>query len=164
MKWLNLIVIIFFQILILSCSHSEKNQNSTDELLIKDSISPQKNNQQNSLSDLYITPPADSSYTGDAEERYPNGVVKYKGFYRFGKRHGEWLYFYPNGNLWTETNYNRGKINGYHKVYHPNGKLYYVSLYKNDVKDSIWAYYDTSGKIIMMEYYQSGQLIKRERK
>ncbi len=169
MKYRNLnIVFIFILIVsIFSCTSNQQAHNTdADELIIKDSIQNKKENHsanENSVA-YFIEPLKDSTYTGDAEEHYPNGIVKYKGFYRFGKRHGEWLYFYPNGNLWSQSIYNRGKLNGESNVYYPNGKLHYTAYYKNDSKDSVWTYYDSTGTVKMMEYYKAGKLVKQERK
>src|SRR4051812_44564032 len=53
---------------------------------------------------LLIVPP-DSMYTGDYTDKYPSGITKFKGFFRFGERHGQWMSFYPNGLLWSEMHY-----------------------------------------------------------
>jgi len=149
--------------LFFACSTDNKNTNEekNNEYLIPENVSNSNTKKEEAVVDYYIKPPADSTYTGDAEEKYPNGIVKYKGFYRFGKRHGEWIYFYPNGNLWSESIYNRGKLDGISKVYYPNGKLHYVGFFKKDIKDSIWTYYDTTGKETYIEEYKNGKLIKR---
>src|SRR4051812_34687084 len=36
----------------------------------------------------YLIEPPDTNYTGDYLSKYDNGNVKFKGFFRFGKRHG----------------------------------------------------------------------------
>lgn len=147
------IVVTFFT----SCNQKQVEKEIDEYIIKKDSNQTSKENE----SIYYIKEPTDSTYTGDAEEKYPNGIVKYKGFYRFGKRHGEWLYFYPNGNLWSECVYNRGKMNGKNNVYYPNGRIYYSAFYKNDLKDSIWTYYDTLGNVLYQEIYKNNKLIKR---
>lgn len=129
-----------------------KKENKETSFTVRDS--DDKNNE------YFIKPLSDSTYTGTVEEKYPNGIVKYKGFYRFGKRHGEWLYFYPNGNLWSEAEYNRDKMHGKSKVYYPNGLLFYSGFYKNNLKDSVWTYYDTSGKEVAREIYKNGKPVK----
>jgi antitoxin component YwqK of YwqJK toxin-antitoxin module len=161
------ILLISILVILISCqsnSDSSDVKEKINELTINTNTVNSNSSKNNQLEELFIKPPADSSFTGNAEEKYPNGIVKYKGFYRFGKRHGEWLFFYPNGLLWSECTYNRGKMNGKSNVYHPNGKLYYSGYYKNDLKDSIWVYYDTSGNEVMLELYKNNQLIKRMRK
>lgn len=165
----NIIYFLFILtiLFVLSCS-SDKNKNELNNMLIKEDSATNdvkmNTKETDEINEYLIKPPSDSSYTGSVEEKYPNGIVKYKGFYRFGKRHGEWLYFFSNGNLWSECVYNRGQINGYNRVYYPNGKLYYSSFYKNGIKDSIWTYYDSTGKEMAQELYKNGQLIKRVRR
>lgn len=144
-------------LMLVSCNQQKENE--LQEFLINET--PSTNKPQQEVNEYYIKEPADSMYTGSVEEKYSNGIVKYKGFYRFGKRHGEWLYFYPNGNLWSECTYNRGKMNGKSNVYYPNGQLFYSAFYKHDKKDSTWTYYDSTGKETRQEIYKDGKLIKR---
>ncbi len=92
-----------------------------------------------------ITPP-DKDYTGDYVDKYPSGVIKFTGFFRFGQRHGQWLAFYENGIKWSECFYDKGKRQGASMVYFPDGKLYYSGWFKNDLRDSIWVFYDEKGK------------------
>ncbi|GAB4200877.1 MAG: hypothetical protein Fur0023_04730 [Bacteroidia bacterium] len=167
--WLSTVAIGLSSLLLFFCTSRNENK-EVDNLLItseqnnknntKETNTENKNNNQ--INDFLIKPLTDSTYTGDVEEKYPNGIVKYKGFYRFGKKHGEWLYFYPNGNLWSDAIFNRDKMHGKSTVYHPNGKIYYTGFYKNNLKDSIWSYYDTSGNEIFRESYKNGKLLKRE--
>ncbi len=164
MKKAVLFKLLFISIFILSCNQSKKTeQEELEQLMItqKNEDSANYNEKNEDLNLFFIKAPADSTYTGDAEEQYPNGLVKYKGFYRFGKRHGEWLYFYPNGNLWSECVYNRGKMNGKSNVYYANGKLYYSGFYKNDMRDSVWLYYDSTGEALYQEFYKNNKLIKK---
>lgn len=146
----------------IACQSNKKNK-EIDDLTIKES---NKQTSQNTISQsdekiYFIQPLSDTLYTGTVEEKYPNGIVKYKGFYRFGKKHGEWIYFYDNGNLWSEAEFNRDKMQGKSKVYYPNGQLHYSGFYKNDLRDSIWCYYDTTGKELYIEWYKNSRLIKR---
>lgn len=120
---------------------------STAELdkLKQDSLQKVEDLKKSAYSKYLIAPP-DSDYTGDYIDKYPSGVIKFTGFFRFGERHGQWLAFYENGLKWSECFYDKGKKHGATMVYHPNGKLFYSGWYKNDLKDSLWFYYDTIGK------------------
>lgn len=153
------VLLIVSTCILFSCNN--RNQEKTKDDEVKEFIINEKTNSEKEIISYYIKEPSDSMYTGSVEEKYPNGIVKYKGFYRFGKRHGEWVYFYPNGNLWSESVYNRGKMNGQSKVYYSNGKLFYSAFYKNDKKDSIWTYYDSTGNETHQEIYKEDKLIKR---
>lgn len=111
--------------------------------------------QANSAYSQYLITPPDSDYTGDYVDKYPNGIVKFTGFFRFGQRHGQWMAFYDNGLKWSECFYDKGKKHGSTMVYHENGKLYYSGWYKNDLKDSLWLYYDTLGKEVDRRAYRN---------
>lgn len=99
--------------------------------------------------------PPDSDYTGDYFKKYDNGIVKVRGFFRFGKRHGQWMYFYPNGLKWSEAYFESGKMNGESNVYHENGKLYYSGFYSFDKPVGTWKFYDTSGVLATTKVYDS---------
>jgi antitoxin component YwqK of YwqJK toxin-antitoxin module len=131
-------ILIFFISNILffySCQSNQKDivNKNTDSTLYK------KENQ------VGVFTPPDSNYTGDYFEKYNSGIVKVRGFYRFGKKSGKWMYFYPNGTLWSEAFFNEDKMNGESRVYHQNGELYYSGFYKMDAADSIWNFYDSTG-------------------
>jgi hypothetical protein len=106
------------------------------------------------LNPLLILPP-DSEYTGDYLDKYPDGIVKYRGFFRFGKRHGQWVAFFGNGNPWSEQNYDKGLRNGPNIVYYENGSMRYSGFYKNDKRDSVWVFYDTLGKALKQVVYKN---------
>ena len=104
----------------------------------------------------FIAPP-NADYTGDYVDKYPNGIIKFTGFYRFGKRHGQWISFYDNGNKWSECFYDNDKRNGQSIVYFPNGNIQYTGWYKKDLKDSIWFFYDINKKEIDKRTYRNGE-------
>lgn len=95
----------------------------------------------------YLIEPPDTNYTGDHLSKWENGNVKFKGFFRFGKRHGQWLAFYANGMMWSECFYDKGLRHGANNVFYENGKPRYNGWYKNDLRDSIWVFYDESGAV-----------------
>ncbi len=101
----------------------------------------------------FIQPP-DTDYSGDYTDRYKNGVIKFTGFFRFGKRHGQWMAFYINGEKWSECFYDKGLKHGASRVYFPNGVPQFTGWYKNDLKDSVWTFYDTLGKVTDVKYYR----------
>lgn len=109
----------------------------------------------NELNKYLITPP-DPDYTGDYIDKYPNGVIKFTGFFRFGKRHGQWMAFYENGIKWSECFYDNGLKQGATQVFYPNGNLTYAGWYKQDQKDSLWFWYDDKGKEVDRRAYRLG--------
>lgn len=98
--------------------------------------------------------PPDSTYTGEYFEKYPSGIIRVRGNFRFGKKSGKWMYFYPDGKLWSEAFFSSDKMNGESNVYHPNGKVMYNGHYKMDLADSVWNFYDTTGKMVETRDYR----------
>lgn len=109
---------------------------------------------------LLILPP-DSDYTGTFIDRYENGIVKYRGFFRFGERHGQWMSFYPNGSAWSEMHYDQGKREGPNIAYFPNGQIRYSGIYRNDQRDSIWVYYDSIGNVAERVLFKNDRIVKK---
>ena len=136
-----------------SCRSNQKTISADKPETTQDSVGKQLKSQIDKIVDD-LAPP-DTDYTGEFFQKYENGVVKTKGFFRFGKRHGQWYYFYPNGYLWSEAFYDNGKMNGHSKVYYENGKTYYEGDYKGDVAVGAWHYFDTTGKPAIDRLYDS---------
>jgi hypothetical protein len=109
---------------------------------------------------LLIVPP-DSTYTGDYIDKYPSGIVKFRGQFRFGQRHGQWMSFYPNGEAWSELHYDKGLRNGPNITYYPGGQIRYSGYYKNDMQDSLCIYYDSLGKPAEKIIYKKDRIFKR---
>lgn len=112
------------------------------------------------INPLLIIPP-DSMYTGSYVDKYPSGINKFVGFFRFGQRHGQWMSFYPSGLAWSEMHYDKGLRHGPNMAYYLNGKMRYSGFYKNDRKDSVWSYYDSLGKPMEKLLFKDDKMIKR---
>lgn len=157
-----------FALFMVCCSPGgpEKKVLSAEEQHIQDSLSKvrqkQKGDSLKRLNPLLILPP-DSTYSGDYIDKYPNGIVKFRGAFRFGARHGQWLSFYPNGLLWSEMHYDKGLREGPNLTYYENGQLRYSGFYKKDAVDSVWSYYDSSGKTVEILTYKNNRMIDRKR-
>ncbi len=145
-------------------THTEDKTLSTEEKFMLDSLSKvQQKLKADSLkkkNPLLIVPP-DSVYTGDYTDKYPSGITKFKGFFRFGKRHGQWMSFYPSGIIWSEMHYHKGLRHGPNLTYFENGKLRYSGFYKNDEQDSLWVYYDTLEKVAEKVLFKNNRITKR---
>lgn len=147
----RLIVFGIAGLLITSCGTDENKEVSLEERAIIDSLSKvsqrRKSDSLKKLNPLLIMPP-DSTFTGDYIDKYPNGIIKYTGFFRFGQRHGQWVSFYNNGIPWSEQSYDKGKRQGANVVYFENSKVRYKGYFKNDKRDSVWMFYDSTGKLL----------------
>jgi len=108
---------------------------------------------------LLIIPP-DSTYTGDYVDKYPNGITKFRGNFRFGEKHGQWMSFYPNGIAWSELHFDKGLRHGPNIAYYEDGKMRYSGFYKNDNKDSIWCYYDSLGVMVQKIVFKNDRFVK----
>jgi hypothetical protein len=156
------LAIVSVLLLFASCGTDEKKELTDEEKHSVDSIS--KVHQRRAvdslkkINPLLIMPP-DSTYTGEYIDKYPGGIIKYSGFFRFGKRHGQWVSFYPNGTPWSEQSYNKGLKEGVNIAYHENSKIYFKGFWKADKRDSIWAFYDSTGKLIRTTMFREDKEI-----
>jgi hypothetical protein len=154
-----LAVLLFSQ-----CSPNEKKELSTAEKKYADSVSRvEQRKRADSIrrtNPLLIVPP-DTAYTGDYVDRYPNGIIKFKGNFRFGERHGQWMSFYPNGLAWSEMHYDKGLRHGPNITYFEDGKTNYSGFYKDDRKDSVWCYYDTLGTLVQKMLFKDDRFVKQ---
>lgn len=93
---------------------------------------------------------------GDYVVKYPNGIIKMRGYYINGKRNGQWTSFFQNGNVQSEGFFKDGLRDGKALVYYENGKVYYEGYYKDGREVGKWVFYDTSGvKINERNYSKS---------
>ena len=130
--------------LILACNAGTTKEEAAKEDSIRQSNLLDSAAVQKELNKYLIEPP-DSNYTGDFLDKWENGNTKFKGFFRFGKRHGQWLAFYAEGNMWSECFYDKGLRQGANNVFYENGKTRYNGWFKNDLRDSLWVFYDEHG-------------------
>lgn len=149
---------IVFSFIIISCTLlvSCKSDTAQNETSKKDSVATTKSNEQKLNVKSPISPP-DPDYTGDYTDKYPNGVIKFSGFFRFGQRHGQWRAFYENGLMWSECFYDKGKRSGASNVYFPNGKPQYKGWFKNDLRDSLWLFFDSTGVQVDKRAFRNDQ-------
>ena len=156
-----------FLCLILAASFFQCNNNeplTEAQLRTNDSLSKIR---QRSVSDsmkktnpLLIMPP-DSTYTGEYIDKYPSGIIKFKGQFRFGERHGQWLSFYPNGRAWSELHFDKGLREGLNITYYENGRMNYTGFYKKDQQDSLWLFYDTLGVQVAKVLYKNNRVVQK---
>jgi antitoxin component YwqK of YwqJK toxin-antitoxin module len=156
MKLKHICYILPFIILV-ACKNGEtEKENSAKQDSIKKAAriaqieEAKKNN-------AYLIEPPDTNYSGDYVDKYENGNTKFKGFFRFGKRHGQWVAFYANGLMWSECYYNKGLRHGSNTVYFENGKPRYKGWFKNDLRDSVWVFYDQYGTEIQKITFKDDQ-------
>ncbi len=142
--------VAFALIIFTRCNTPEKQQQQNQPVNGQSADSS-----KSTLLDVNYLAPPDTEYTGDFFKRYANGLVEVRGFFRFGKKHGKWMYFFPNGHLWSEAFFENDKINGESKVYHQNGKLYYEGQYIQGIPAGTWRFYDSTGTLAQTRKYDS---------
>lgn len=165
MAKLNLILIGAFVLTFAACkTETGEAAISDEERQISDSISKAaqkiKVDSMKKINPLLIMPP-DSNFTGDYIDKYPGGITKFKGYFRFGQRHGQWMSFYPSGLLWSEMHYDKGLRSGPNIAYREDGTKRYEGRYKNDVRDSVWCYFDSVGNIAERVLFENDRIIKK---
>lgn len=148
-----------------ACVHAPDKEVAVEsQKLINDSVSKAEQKHKvdslKKLNPLLILPP-DSMYSGEYTDKYPNGIIKYKGLFRFGERHGQWLAFYPDGSLWSELHFDNGLRHGPNMTYFENGKMRYSGSYKNDMQDSVWTYYDSTGKVAQKVRFKKDKIVQK---
>ena len=79
-------------------------------------------------------------------EEYANGVVQ-KGYYKDGKKDGEWIVYYPNGKIKSKAIYRNNRIYGSVISYYPNGNIQEKGVWKGNKWVGEYFYYYENGKI-----------------
>ncbi|MBL7932909.1 MAG: hypothetical protein JNL60_13460 [Bacteroidia bacterium] len=154
----------FISFCLFSCNNSSDKELSPAEKHVRDSIS--KAHQRMSADSAkkknpFLIMPPDSEYTGSYTDKYPNGIIKFKGQFRFGQKHGHWLSFYPNGLKWSEMHYDKGLRHGPNITYFEDGVMRYSGFYKLDKKDSVWCYYDSIGRVVEKVLFKDNRYVSK---
>ncbi len=90
----------------------------------------------------------DNGYTGDFEEKYPNGLLKIQGRMVNGKREGSWKYYYEDGMLWSRGYFRNDVYHGASSVYYPNGTLKMQGNYREGKSIGVWSFWAEDGRFI----------------
>jgi antitoxin component YwqK of YwqJK toxin-antitoxin module len=154
------LIVIFILPLFISCGGSPSEEKKAKEDSIRSAEKLAKHLEEKKKN-VYLIEPPDTSYTGDYVDKYENGNTKFKGSFRFGKRHGQWMAFYANGILWSECFYAKGLRQGANNVYFENGNPRYRGWYKKDMRDSVWVFYDEQGKIVRQAQFKDDEELKK---
>lgn len=110
---------------------------------------------------ISVTPPnspvpqqaADSIWNGDYVEKYPNGVVKKRGYVQAGLASGEWLTFYEDGNKYSRGFYHNGIRTGYGVSWYHDGQMSSEGYYNNGKTVGKWKYWsETDHHLIEKDY------------
>ncbi len=89
-------------------------------------------------------------------EWYPNGVLRYRAYWKNSLGNGRWEYFYPNGQLRSESFYINDIAQGIFKNYYKNGQLKTDATYMNGKKEGVEFIYDVNGIVLSRKRYKNG--------
>jgi len=93
------------------------------------------------------------------QKEYPNGSLRYVGFFKDDYPVGEFTYYYTNGKTRTILMHTEKGKSAYAKVYYENGvSLKAEGMYYNKKKDSVWRYYTQDGTLLKQESYKQDKL------
>jgi antitoxin component YwqK of YwqJK toxin-antitoxin module len=81
------------------------------------------------------------------EIHYKSGMLKAKGYYKGGKKEGEWQSFYENGKLWSDEFFTAGVRDGKVTVWYDNGQKMYEGSYKEGKPDGVWSRWNDNGQL-----------------
>jgi antitoxin component YwqK of YwqJK toxin-antitoxin module len=132
--------IILLSALLLSCSSTEKNDETQP---IEKTTDLNTATQQNK----------EVSPDGPFKAYYPDGKLKMEGVITAGHRDGQWTSYHPNGVKASENNYILGQLTGKTTAWHDNGLLLYIGYYKNGNKVGKWLFFDQNGEPTKEETY-----------
>lgn len=135
--------------LISSCSSDPAETKKTSEVTSGETV-PADTSLRGLTGVVEKNPPVQQ---GDYIAKYPNGIIKMRGFYVNGKREGQWTSFFESGTVQSEGFFKNGLRDGKALVYFENGQLYYEGYYKDGKEVGKWVFYDETGKKINEKNY-----------
>ena len=83
---------------------------------------------------------------------YKNKIVQ-KGYYKDGKKQGQWIIYYPNGNIKSKITFKDNKPYGPAEIYYPNGQLSEKGFWKINKWIGDYQYYYSNGKPQYLWHY-----------
>lgn len=143
-----------------SCTPATNDTSDKDSTTVN--VTEEKNAPVRSLS---VTPPvspvpkqaADSIWNGDYIERYPNGIVKKRGYVAGGLASGEWLTFYDDGKPYSKGQYHNGIRVGYGVSWYHNGDMSSEGYYDQGKPVGKWKYWSEQGHVLTEKDYGGGK-------
>jgi len=161
-KLFNLVGVTVFLLLIVSCSHRNKqaaiDPNDTLPGRVVMAINP------DSTPKIVYFYKVDKN-GGLTDERYrevhyrPGKKIYVEGNIHNELRNGEWKAYHENGRIQTEATYIDGKENGEYKVYRDNGAFLYTGHYDHGVCVGEWKKYDINGKVVKTEIADENTIV-----
>ncbi len=95
---------------------------------------------------------------GELKRFFPNGTVRFAGFYRGDEMHGPQRFYYESGQIASESWYYKGTLQGKMRHYYPTGVLFGVKKFKDGQKEGAHLYFYPNKSLRLIEHYKKGQL------
>lgn len=92
---------------------------------------------------------------GKWNSSYPNGKMKYEGYFKDDKPVGTWKRYHENGKIKAILIYRDNSDEVFAELYDPDGFLFSKGNFIGKDKDSTWTFYNQS-KIVAKESYRKG--------
>jgi hypothetical protein len=139
-----------------SCS-TEQPVNNTDSV----ATTTLPSEQEEPVKTLSVTPPnspvpkqvADSIWDGDYIEKYPNGVIKKRGYIKGGLASGDWLTFYEDGTPYSRGTYHSGYRTGYGVSWYHDGHMSSEGYYHMGKTVGKWKYWSENDHNLVEKDY-----------
>ena len=87
--------------------------------------------------------------------KYPNGTIRYEGFFTDDKPVGDWKRFHENGKIMAQLHHFPNSEKTSAELFDGNGIRYAKGNYAGTAKDSTWNYYDNL-KLVSQENFTVG--------
>ncbi len=84
---------------------------------------------------------------GEYLSYFENGLLKEKGYYKNGLKHGNWSAYNEQGQATSSAHFNLGKKDGEWLIWDNEGNLRYKIAYENGVAVGNWVMYKQDGQI-----------------
>ncbi|MCK9452439.1 MAG: hypothetical protein M0Q90_12165 [Bacteroidales bacterium] len=102
---------------------------------------------------------ANGQKQGEWKVNYPNGSLRYQGFFEDGKPVGTFQYYDSTGLLKAVNEFKSNGLIAYHQAYAESGFVIAKGKFVEQQKDSTWLYYSADDStLISEENYQKGVL------
>jgi len=99
---------------------------------------------------------------GSVTEFHPNGKRACKWDLRNHIHHGPWRRWNIEGKQFEEGWYREGKRDGQYCLYYPNGSKRVEGKYKGDKREGTWKRYYEDSKLRQEDHYEKGELLRWE--
>ena len=92
-------------------------------------------------------------------KEYVMGKLLKQGFFKNGKKDGEWITYNKKGAMIRKINYLDGQLNGKCEVFSSNGTPKLYASFNLGEKSGKWTYFTSNGKIFITGEFESGKPI-----